>query len=70
MSTFSDILSAAGSLSADEQETLVEILGRRIAERKRDQLVRDVKEGRAEFADGRTRATSVSDIMDEASGAS
>lgn len=68
MADFSDVVDAASDLSADEQETLLEILRRRLAERNRAQLVRDVDEARAEFADGRAQPASVSDIMDEAGG--
>lgn len=68
MSTFSDVLDAAGDLSADEQETLMEILCRRLAEQKREQLVRDVAEARAEFADGSAKPAPVSEIMDESGG--
>ena len=70
MTTFSDVVDAADDLSVDEQETLVEILRRRIAKRNRDALVRDVAEARAEFQSGSTRAASVSDIMDEVRGES
>jgi len=68
MTTFADILDAADNLSADEQETLLEILHRRLAERKRAQLIRDVEEARAEFTNGRARPASVREIMDEAGG--
>ncbi|MCI0335506.1 MAG: hypothetical protein L0228_20050 [Planctomycetes bacterium] len=68
MSKFSDVLDAAADLSADEQEMLIAILRRRLAERNRGQLVRDVAETRAEFADGRAKTASVSEIMDEAGG--
>ncbi len=70
MTTFSDVVDAADDLSVDEQETLVEILRRRIAKRNRDALVRDVVNARAEFQGGKTRATSVSDILDEVRGES
>jgi len=66
--TFSDVLDAAGGLSAEEQETLLEILRRRLAERRRAQVVREVADARAEFAEGHARPASVSEIMDEASG--
>jgi hypothetical protein len=66
--SFSDVLDAAGNLSADEQETLLEILRRRLAEHRRALLVRDVAEARAEFANGRARPASVSEILDEADG--
>lgn len=70
MSTFSDVVEAADELSIDEQETLVEILRRRIAKRNRDALVRDVTEAHTELASGRARTTSVADIMDEVRGES
>lgn len=68
MSTFSEILDAASDLSAEEQATLLEILRRRLAERNRAQLVRDVEEARREFADGKARPASVDEIMNEACG--
>ncbi len=70
MTTFSDVVDAADDLSVDEQETLVEILRRRIAKRNRDALIRDVADARAEFHAGQPRALSVSDIMDEVRGES
>jgi len=70
MTTFSDVVDAADGLSVDEQETLVEILRRRIAKRNREALVRDVADARAEFQIGRARTSSVSDIMDEVRGES
>jgi predicted AAA+ superfamily ATPase len=70
MTTFSDVVDAADDLSVDEQETLVEILRRRIAKRNRDALVRDVVEARAEFQSGQLRTSSVSDIIDEVRGES
>ena len=70
MTTFSDVVDAADDLSVNEQETLVEILRRRIAKCNREALVRDVAEARAEFQSGQTRATSVGDIMNEVRGES
>jgi hypothetical protein len=63
--TFADIVDAADRLSADEQLTLLEILRRRLAERDREQLVRDVAEARAEFAKGTTQPMTVKQLMDE-----
>lgn len=68
MTNFSDILDAADGLSVDEQIALLEILQRRIAERNRAQLVRDVATARAEFAKGQARPASVKDIIDEVGG--
>ncbi len=68
MTTFSEIVDAAGQLSADEQQTLLEILSRRLVEQNRKQLARDLAEARAEFANGIARPASVTQIMDEVSG--
>jgi hypothetical protein len=68
MTTFSDVVDAADDLSIDEQETLVEILTRRIAKQNRDALIGNVADARSEFQAGRSRASSVSDIMDEVRG--
>ena len=70
MTTFSEVVDAADNLSVDEQETLLEILRRRVAKRNRDALVREVADARSEFARGTSRETSVSDIMDEVRGES
>ena len=64
MPTFADVVDAADKLSADEQESLLRILRRRIAERNR-QLAGDVAEARAEFVSGGLGATA-QQIMDEA----
>jgi hypothetical protein len=68
MTTFAEILDAASSLSADEQQALLEIMSRRIAERNRAGILRDVKAAREEIAVGGARPTSVSDIMTEVTG--
>jgi hypothetical protein len=65
---FSEVVSAADNLSAEEQETLLEILQRRLAERRRAQLTRDVTEARAEYANGHAKPSSAGEIMDEAAG--
>ncbi len=70
MTTFSEVVDAADNLSVDEQETLMQILRRRIAERNREALVRDVAEARAEFQSGQASTSSVSAIMDEVRGES
>ena len=67
MPTFADVVDAADKLSVDEQETLLAILRRRIAERNRAQIVRDVQSSRSEHAGGQTQMSTVTQIMDEAS---
>jgi hypothetical protein len=68
MTTFSEIVDAADSLSPDEQQVLVEILSRRLAERNRKQIVRDVEDARNEFASGSAQIASPDQIMNEVSG--
>lgn len=62
---YDHILRAASSLSADEQQTLVEIIGRRLAEHNRAELLRDVRDARAELNEGNAQVASVVDIMGE-----
>jgi hypothetical protein len=68
MSTFAEIIDAASSLSVDEQQALLEIIGRRLAEQNRSQIIRDIAAGRAEFSQGSTVPSSVGQIMSEVSG--
>jgi hypothetical protein len=67
MAIFSEVVDAADCLSIEEQEELLAIVRRRLAERRRAELVRDVQDARAKFAAGAGRAASVDEIMDEAS---
>jgi hypothetical protein len=68
MTPFAEILDAASALPLDDQNSLLEILQRRIAERNRQQLGRDVAEARAEFAAGKATTASPREIMDEVGG--
>jgi hypothetical protein len=52
-------------LSLDEQETLLDIVRRRIAEQGRKKLAQDIREARDEFARGRCDPTSPEDLMKE-----
>lgn len=65
MTNFFDVVDAADNLSVDEQQTLVEILQRRIAKLNRAAIVRDVADARAEFQRGDAWVSSVSDIIEE-----
>ncbi|MGH7956486.1 MAG: hypothetical protein ACREH8_05685 [Opitutaceae bacterium] len=62
MTTFAHTLDAADKLSLEEQEQLAATLRRRIAERRREELVTAVSEARAEFAHGRVKAASAASI--------
>lgn len=63
--SFGEVLEAVGKLSPDEQQTLLVIVRRRLAEQGRKTLAEDVREAREEFAQGRCGSTTVEDLMKE-----
>jgi len=62
---FADVVDSVEQLSTDEQETLVEIIRRRLAERRRERLVAEVAEARAEYARGEARPASAGELLAE-----
>jgi hypothetical protein len=64
-STFDEVLDAVEDLPIDQQSELVEVLRRRLAEKGRQRVVQDVREGRAEFAAGGSKAATVEGLMRE-----
>ena len=63
--TFAEALEAADRLTLADQENLLDILHRRIVERRREALVQDVSEARAEFEAGGCEPRSAGELMDE-----
>ena len=64
-SSFHVIVEAAGRLNEEEQETLIEILNRRLVDRRRAELEKDVEEAQREFERGALRGTTPDEIMKE-----
>jgi hypothetical protein len=64
---FAEVLDAADRLPLEDQEALIGILHRRLAEAGRRRVVADVKSGREEFEAGLCKPTSVDDLMGEVS---
>jgi hypothetical protein len=62
---FSEVLEAADHLSVEEQEELIAILHRRLAEQGRQRIAAEVQEARQEFASGKCRSASVDELMRE-----
>ena len=62
---FGDVLEAIGKLSLEDQEALIDILRRRIADRGRKTMVAEINEARREFAEGRCRPATVEKVMKE-----
>lgn len=64
-SLFAGVLESAGKLSLDEQETLVDILHRRLIAERHAQVVQEVREAREEFGRGECKATTADELMRE-----
>lgn len=63
MNAYATTLEAVESLPSDEQESLLEVMQRRLAERRRAELIATVKQARKELAAGRVKPASVAPIM-------
>jgi hypothetical protein len=63
--TFGEVLDAADGLSIDEQETLVEILLRRITQLRRSELMEEVAAAREEFRNGGSRPIQPDELIRE-----
>lgn len=63
MNTFASTLDLADKLSLDEQEELSALLQRRVAEKRRAELIAAVKEARDDFAVDKVKAATPSAIM-------
>ena len=62
---FGDVLEAIDKLSLEEQETLMDIVQRRIAERSRKLLAAEIRDARQEFAENRSRRATADELMKE-----
>jgi hypothetical protein len=63
--TFVELLDAADRLSLDEQETLLEILQRRMVEHRRQELAKDIRDAEQESQAGRCRPITPHELMGE-----
>ena len=61
--TFAQVLDSADELGVEEQESLVEVLQRRLAERHRGILLEAVRSARREFAAGSCRPATPKQIV-------
>jgi len=62
---FGEVLEAVEELTVEEQETLVEIVNRRMLDRRRAQLAEDVKAAQRDYQDGACKPTTPDDLMRE-----
>ena len=62
---FDEVLEAADQLSPEEQQALIAILHRRLAQAGRQRLAAEVQEARQEFAEGRCGPATADELMRE-----
>lgn len=63
--SFGEVLEAAEELSLEDQEELMNVLSRRIAERRRDIIVRDIRSARGQFRKGSCRSVTPDELISE-----
>jgi glucan phosphorylase len=63
--SFGDILEAAGNLSVEDQESLLDILQRRLTEYRRGQVARDIEEAREALRAGKCHPATPDEIFQE-----
>ena len=60
---FGEVLEVADRLSLKEQETLIEVLQRRIIERRREELAKETQDAQQEFQAGCCRPVAPAELM-------
>lgn len=60
---FDELLEAVETLPGDAQAELVEVIHRRLAERGRKRVVKEVRQARDEFAEGKCSLATPGDVM-------
>lgn len=63
--TFQEVLDIVETLPEHQQENLVRIIGLRNLERRRELIVQDIEEARAQYARGEFSRGTVEDLMKE-----
>ena len=62
---FQDVLEVIETWPLKDQSLLVEIMQRRLAQTRRDELVLEIREAREAYRAGKTKRGSVADLMAE-----
>ena len=62
---FGEVLEAVEVLSLGEQETLVEMVQRRIIEQRREELAEEIQKAQKEFQSGHCRPVTPDELMTE-----
>ena len=64
---FGEILEAADELPTEDQEALIAILKNRLRERRRAELLKDIREAEKEFREGKCQPATPDELMREIS---
>ncbi len=62
---FDEILDDVEKLSLEEQETLIDILNRRVIDRRRLELAKEIQEAQKEFQEGSVKTVTPDELMKE-----
>jgi len=62
---FGDVLEAVEKLSLEEQQALIDVMHRRLIERRREALARDMEDAGREFEAGQCQPATPAEIMKE-----
>ena len=65
---FNEVLATVEKLPVEDQATLVEVVNKRIAAARRQEMVREISEARTEHRRGKTKRGSAADVMRELRG--
>lgn len=63
MKSYGQVLDSIEALPEEQQESLLDIVGKRLAERRRAELFKAVGEARKEFKSGKLRPATPAEIM-------
>ena len=64
-STFQKVIETVEALSLEEQTILIELIGHRLREQKRQELLQDISEAEQNYLSGNFKRGSVADLMAE-----
>ena len=65
VSRLDQVLESIEDLSVDEQETLIDLIRHRLAERRRSEIAANIAQAQVEYQSGKVFRRTVTKIMDE-----
>ena len=65
VSRLDQVLESIEDLSVDEQETLIDLIRHRLAERRRSEIAANIAQAQVEYQSGKVFGGTVTQIMDE-----